>query len=68
MGPSNHYDVIFAGGGLMGCAIAYHLLRRDPDLSVLLVERDSTYATSSTVLSDGNIRVQFNLRANIEMS
>jgi FAD-dependent oxidoreductase domain-containing protein 1 len=68
MGTSNHYDVIFAGGGLMGCAIAYHLLRRDPDLSVLLVERDSTYATSSTVLSDGNIRVQFNLRANIEMS
>jgi FAD-dependent oxidoreductase domain-containing protein 1 len=68
MSKSNHYDVIFAGGGLMGCAIAYYLLKRDPGLSVLIVERDSTYATSSTVLSDGNIRVQFNLPANIAMS
>lgn len=68
MGTSNHYDVILAGGGIMGCAIAYNLLKRDPNLSVLIVERDLTYANSSTVLSDGNIRVQFNLRANIEMS
>ena len=68
MGRKNLYDVIFAGGGLMGCAIAYNLLKRDPTLSVLIVERDSTYAKSSTVLSDGNIRVQFNLPANIEMS
>jgi FAD-dependent oxidoreductase domain-containing protein 1 len=68
MGTSNHYEVILAGGGVMGCAIAYNLLRLDPDLTILIVERDSSYATSSTVLSDGNIRVQFNLRANIEMS
>ena len=68
MSISNHYDVIFAGGGLMGCAIAYNLLKRDPNLSVLIVERDLTYATSSTILSDGNIRAQFNLPANIEMS
>ena len=68
MGTSNHYDVIFAGGGIMGCAIAYNLLKRDPNLNVLIIERDLTYANSSTVLSDGNIRVQFNLPANIEMS
>jgi glycine/D-amino acid oxidase-like deaminating enzyme len=68
MGTSNHYDVILAGGGIMGCAIAYHLLKRDPTLRVLIIEQDLTYANSSTVLSDGNIRVQFNLPANIEMS
>ena len=68
MHRSNHYDVILAGGGIMGCAIAYNLLKRDPNLSVLIIERDLTYANSSTVLSDGNMRVQFNLRANIEMS
>lgn len=68
MGTGKLYDVIFAGGGIMGCAIAYNLLKRDPNLRVLIVERDLTYANSSTVLSDGNIRVQFNLRANIEMS
>lgn len=63
-----NFDVILAGGGIMGCAIAYHLLKRDGQLRVLMVERDSTYVRSSTVLSDGNTRVQFNLEPNIKMS
>jgi FAD-dependent oxidoreductase domain-containing protein 1 len=62
------YDVICAGGGVMGCATAYHLLKLDPTLKVVIIERDPTYAKSSTVLSDGNMRIQFNLRENIEIS
>lgn len=62
------YDVICAGGGVMGCATAYHLLKLDPTLKVAIIERDPTYAKSSTVLSDGNMRIQFNLRENIEIS
>ncbi len=62
------YDVIFAGGGVMGCAIAYELLKRDPALKVAIIEKDPSYKQSSTVLSDGNIRVQFNLRENILIS
>ena len=62
------YDVIFAGGGVMGCAIAYHLLKADPTLSVAIVEKDPSYAQSSTVLSDGNMRVQFNVKENVLMS
>jgi glycine/D-amino acid oxidase-like deaminating enzyme len=35
---------------------------------VTVVERDSTYRHASTMLSDGNVRVQFNLPENIAMS
>lgn len=52
----------------MGSATAYYLKRLDPAVSVAVLERDSTYARSSTVLSDGNVRVQFNLEENIRIS
>lgn len=68
MSTKNSYDVILAGGGIMGCAIAYNLLKRDPTLRVLIIERDSTYARASTTLSDGNTRIQFNLKENIQIS
>jgi glycine/D-amino acid oxidase-like deaminating enzyme len=64
----NTYDVILAGGGVMGCATAYHLLRLDERLRVAVVEADPTYARASTTLSDGNLRVQFNIKENIQMS
>jgi len=52
----------------MGSSTAYHLMNIDPSLSVIVVERDSSYARASTVLSDGNVRIQFNLPENIRMS
>ena len=52
----------------MGSSTAYHLMKVDPSLSVAVVERDSSYARASTVLSDGNVRIQFNLEENIRMS
>lgn len=62
------YDVVIAGGGVMGCATATYLLKMEPTLRVALIEPDPTYAKSSTTLSDGNTRVQFNLKENIQMS
>lgn len=62
------FDVVLAGGGVMGCATAYYLLKMDPNLQVAIIEMDTTYARSSTVLSDGNTRVQFNVKENIQMS
>jgi glycine/D-amino acid oxidase-like deaminating enzyme len=62
------YDVILAGGGVMGCAAATYLLQADERLKVAIVEMDRTYARASTTLSDGNIRVQFNLKENILIS
>ncbi|NCF68891.1 MAG: hypothetical protein GWP61_23260, partial [Chloroflexi bacterium] len=63
----NTYDVILAGGGVMGCAVATYLLKADNRLKVAIIEKDLTYARASTPLSDGNTRVQFNIRENIQM-
>jgi glycine/D-amino acid oxidase-like deaminating enzyme len=62
------FDVIMAGGGVMGCATAYYLLEADPTIKVAIVEMDPEYKYNSTVLSDGNIRLQFNLKENILIS
>ncbi len=62
------YDVVIVGGGAMGSSTAYHLLRAEPGLSVLVVEKDDSYRHASTVLSDGNVRIQFNLEENIRIS
>jgi len=62
------YDVIMVGGGAMGCATAYFLLKCDPNLKVAVIEKDPTYEFCSTVLSDANIRLQFNVKENIQIS
>ncbi|HNS62677.1 MAG TPA: FAD-binding oxidoreductase, partial [Anaerolineales bacterium] len=56
------------GGGVMGCATAYYLLKFDPRLNVAILEMDLTYEKASTPLSDGNTRIQFNIKENIQMS
>lgn len=61
-------DVVIVGGAVMGSATAYHLARLQPDLGVVVVEKDPTYRYSSTLLSDGNVRIQFNLEENIRIS
>jgi len=68
MDETTRYDVIMAGGGVMGCATAYYLLQADPAMKVTIVEMDPDYTYNSTVLSDGNMRVQFNLKENILIS
>src|SRR5258706_5231271 len=64
----NAYAVIIVGSGVMGCATAYYLLKLDPSLNIAILEMDPTYEKSSTVLSDGNTRIQFNIKENIQMS
>ncbi len=68
MSETTTFDVIMAGGGVMGCATAYYLLQADPTLKVAIVEMDPTYKRNSTVLSDGNTWLQFNLKENILIS
>jgi glycine/D-amino acid oxidase-like deaminating enzyme len=66
--PDDVYDVIIVGGGIMGCATAYYLMKADERLRVAVVEMDPTYSQSSTTLSVANVRVQFNLKENIQIS
>jgi FAD-dependent oxidoreductase domain-containing protein 1 len=63
-----YYDVIIVGGGIMGCSTAYNLLKRDNTLQVAVVEMDPSYSRASTTLSMANIRIQFSLKENIQVS
>ena len=63
------YDVVIVGGAVIGSAVA-HFLMAAPDFggSVLVVERDPTYAKASTSLSSSSIRMQFSNPINVKIS
>jgi len=67
---SNSYDVVVAGGGVIGSSCAYFLAKRGniPAKNILVVERDPTYKYCSTALSAGSIRHQFSTPENIQLS
>lgn len=65
---NNQYDVCIVGGGIIGCSTAYYLSKLDPKISITLVERDFTYEKASSTLSVANIRIQFSLKKNVEIS
>jgi FAD-dependent oxidoreductase domain-containing protein 1 len=62
------YDVIIVGGGIMGSSTAYNLKRLEEKIKVAVVEMDSTYSRASSTLSLANIRIQFSLKENIQIS
>jgi len=63
------YDVVIVGGAVIGSSIAYHLMQSaDFDGSVLVVERDPSYARASTSLSASGIRVQYSNPINVKVS
>jgi len=67
-GRKENWDVVIVGGGIMGSATAYHLVKSDDRLRIAVVERDPTYERASTTLSAANIRIQFSLKENIQIS
>ncbi len=60
------FDIVIAGGGVIGSAVAY-FLSVEPGFSgtVAVIERDPTYRTASTTLSAASIRQQFSTPENI---
>ena len=61
-------DVVIIGGAVMGASCAYWLSRMQPDLDVLVVERDPSFAQASTALSVASIRSQFSTAVNVAIS
>src|SRR5256712_1641886 len=57
-------DVVIAGGGIMGCALAYQLAKRD--VAVILLERE-TLGSQSTGKCAGGVRQQFSMEANVRL-
>ncbi|MFC2967479.1 NAD(P)/FAD-dependent oxidoreductase [Acidimangrovimonas pyrenivorans] len=64
----NSYDVVVAGGAVMGASVAWWLTRMRPGLKVAVVERDPGYAQCSTALSVASVRQQFTNPVNVEIS
>ncbi|WP_233836975.1 NAD(P)/FAD-dependent oxidoreductase [Paraburkholderia sp. ZP32-5] len=60
--------VVIVGGGVIGSSIAYFLRLSNPTVGVTVVERDPTYARSSSALSAASIRQQFSTPLSIQMS
>jgi glycine/D-amino acid oxidase-like deaminating enzyme len=54
--------------GVIGCSTAYHLIQSDAGLALAVIEKDPTYQFASISLSLGNIRIQFSLKENIQIS
>jgi glycine/D-amino acid oxidase-like deaminating enzyme len=62
-------DIAVIGGGAIGSAIAYFLKAVEGFVgSVVVIERDPSYARASTALSASGIRQQFDTPVNIALS
>jgi len=65
----SRFDVIIAGGGVIGCACAWFLARNPAfDGSIAVVEPDPGYRHAASALSAGSIRQQFSTPINISIS
>ena len=65
----NAYDIVVVGGAAVGSSVAYWLSQAlGARVSVLVVERDSSYEFSSTALSTSAIRQQYSNPINVKIS
>ena len=64
----NSVDVAIVGAGVVGSSTAFHLLKHGFSGSILLIEKDTTYAYGCTARAVGGMRQQFSCPENILLS
>jgi len=63
------YDVVIVGGAIMGASTAWFLSdNADFDGTVLVIERDTSYANCSTAHTNSCMRQQFSAELNVRVS
>jgi glycine/D-amino acid oxidase-like deaminating enzyme len=62
------YSVVVIGGGIVGSAAAFFLARSGKDISVAVIEADSTYEHATSPQGAGGVRQQFSRPENIALS
>lgn len=63
------YDIVIIGGAIMGSSTAWFLTDNpDFDGSILVVEKDPSYETSSTAHTNSCMRQQFSNKLNVQIS
>lgn len=65
---AHNYDIVIAGGAIMGSCLAWFLREEGFSGSIALVEPDISFRRSATTLSVASIRQQFSERENILLS
>ncbi|WP_327723590.1 FAD-binding oxidoreductase [Streptomyces europaeiscabiei] len=62
------FDVVVVGGGVVGCATAWHLLESAPGISVAVVEPDPSYRLAASSTASGGVRQLFSRPENVQLS
>lgn len=66
--PEDHFDVAIIGAGIVGLTSAYYIKKNNPDVSVLVIDKASTYAQGNTARSAAGFRDMFSSDLNFALS
>lgn len=58
--PTKNYDIVIAGAGVIGCAIARAILIRQPDISLCVFEKEASLAKHQSGRNSNVIHVGYN--------
>lgn len=64
----NRYDLAVIGSGIVGLSSAYHIKKSNPDLSIVVIDKQHTFAQGQTGRSTAAFRDLFSSSTNFNLS